>query len=93
MILKYDCIYILLCKNGRYYVGSTINIERRFNEHCAGRVNSTKNLRPLKLVYSQEYGTIKEARLAECWLKQQKSRLLIEKIIRSGIIEKDFMGH
>jgi len=83
-------LYILLCKNGRYYVGSTINIERRFKEHCTGRVKSTKNLLPLKLVYSQEYGTIKEAILAEYWLKQQKSRVLIEKIISTGSLDKDF---
>lgn len=28
--------YILQCANGKYYVGSTTNLEARLNEHQAG---------------------------------------------------------
>ena len=29
-------VYILLCNNGEYYVGSTADIEKRLNEHQKG---------------------------------------------------------
>ncbi|PIU10620.1 hypothetical protein COT27_02210 [Candidatus Kuenenbacteria bacterium CG08_land_8_20_14_0_20_37_23] len=40
-------VYILQSlKNKTYYIGSTINIEERFNEHNLGKVAATKHLRP-----------------------------------------------
>ncbi|MEK7652761.1 MAG: GIY-YIG nuclease family protein [Patescibacteria group bacterium] len=35
-------LYILRNKNGKFYVGSTNNLKRRFSEHNSGKVFSTK---------------------------------------------------
>ncbi|HMT00819.1 MAG TPA: GIY-YIG nuclease family protein [Candidatus Absconditabacterales bacterium] len=67
-------VYVLECFNGRWYVGSTNNLERRFEEHQGGKVSSTKNVRPLVLVGKKEFGTLLEARRYELFLKSKKSK-------------------
>ena len=45
-------IYVLQSKKDRdFYIGYTKNIKLRFEQHQKGEVNSTKNRRPLKLIY------------------------------------------
>jgi putative endonuclease len=81
-------LYILKSlKNGKYYIGSTDNLERRLIEHNSGSEKSkfTKNNRPFELVFSQEYESLKIARKIEYKLKSFKSRKIIEEIIKDGI--------
>ena len=55
-------VYILLCANGKYYVGSTENLEERLKRHNAGYgCGFTKAHLPVKLIYKEEYLTIEEA--------------------------------
>jgi len=80
-------VYILQSKdNQRYYVGSTVNLEKRICQHQNGYVKSTRNLLPIQLRFSQKYDTIKEARQIEYKLKKMKSKPLIERIIKERII-------
>lgn len=52
-------MYILLCANGSYYTGSTIDLERRLEQHQAGEgANHTKKHLPVELVYYEEYDRI-----------------------------------
>jgi predicted GIY-YIG superfamily endonuclease len=73
-------------KNDRYYIGSTVDINRRFLEHSNGQVKATKYILPLELVFAQTFQTIKEARHVEYVLKNKKSRVIIESIIKEGRI-------
>lgn len=83
-------LYILQSnKNGRYYIGSTNNPDRRLEEHNGKLVTATQYLVPLKMVFCKEYQELSEARNIERKLKRQKSRILIEKIIKDQNI---FMG-
>ena len=43
--------YVLLCNDGKHYIGSTEDLEKRMKEHGFGGVSSTKNKRPVELVY------------------------------------------
>lgn len=52
-------------KDGNLYIGSTTDLERRIREHNNGRNKSTRSRRPFKLIYYEEYVTIKEARSRE----------------------------
>lgn len=62
--------YVLLSKSdGKLYVGSTNNLKRRFAEHNAGDVESTKPRRPLKLIYYEAYLLEIDARNREKQLK------------------------
>ncbi|MFA5134868.1 MAG: GIY-YIG nuclease family protein [Patescibacteria group bacterium] len=61
-------LYILHSKkDANLYVGTTNNAERRLAEHNAGQVASTKNRRPLAIVYLKPYPTKREAAKQE-WL-------------------------
>lgn len=79
-------IYICLSHSGRYYVGSTVDVESRLKQHASGNNYSTKRLGSLKLVFSQEFPSITEARKVEARIKSWKRRDYIEKIISSGSI-------
>ena len=50
--MRSPVVYILKCRNGRFYVGVTSNIERRLSEHGAGEVEGyTKTFGPCELVW------------------------------------------
>jgi putative endonuclease len=50
-------VYMLRCIDGSFYVGVTNDVERRYNEHCAGhdKTSYTFTRRPLRLVYVDEF--------------------------------------
>ena len=44
-------IYVLKCEYGKYYVGKTADVQRRFKEHVDGKGSAwTKKYRPLEIV-------------------------------------------
>ncbi|MGW8185556.1 MAG: GIY-YIG nuclease family protein [Candidatus Moraniibacteriota bacterium] len=50
-------IYILeSLKDGKLYIGQTNNLENRIIRHNSGQVSSTKNRRPLEIIYSFQSG-------------------------------------
>lgn len=68
-------------------MGSTDNLERRLNQHKSGHTASTKRMGELKLVFSQKFDTLKEARGIEAKLKRLKRKDYIEKVIKDGYIK------
>ena len=66
-----NVVYILLCANGEYYVGSTTNLAIRLKEHTSvdgGFFRGAKFTNahcPVELVYTEEYQTEHEARIRE----------------------------
>ena len=70
-----------------YYIGSSVNPERRLDYHNQGRVKATKNKGPWILKFFQIFPTIKEARKIEYRLKRFKRRDIIERIIKDGYIK------
>ena len=78
--------YILTCANTDYYIGSTINIEHRLNEHQCGQSRATKGKRPVKLIYKRNFSTLKEARKFEYFLKRQRNKKFFKKLFNGEII-------
>lgn len=74
-------VYILRCANGRFYVGSTDDVERRLREHAAGNVKATRHIRPIELAYFHPCDILTRARQLERGLKAKKSRKIIERIV------------
>jgi len=68
-------------KDQELYIGSTNDINRRLLEHNSGVVYSTKNRRPLKLVYYEAYFDESEARHREQNLKL-RARALRQLLLR-----------
>lgn len=63
-------VYILFShKDGKLYIGYTEDIENRFALHTNGRVISTKNRRPLELIYYEAYRNQTDAKKREVFLK------------------------
>ena len=80
-------IYILEnITNEHYYIGSTVNLKLRLKHHIAGHTPSTKGFGKIKLVFSQEYSTLGEARIIERKLKKLKRKDYLQKIIKDGFI-------
>lgn len=56
-------------KDGRIYVGLTLNIDIRIREHNSCKTRSTKGFIPWKLIYTEKVATRIEARSREKYLK------------------------
>jgi putative endonuclease len=75
-------LYILLCADGSYYVGTTRDsLERRFAEHQAGTFGGyTARRLPVQLVYHQPFQRITDAIAAERqvkgWRREKKEALI-----------------
>lgn len=74
-------MYILKCSDGSYYTGSTINLDKRLEEHSAGLgSNHTKNRLPVKLVYFEEFQRIDSAfqreKQIQGWSRVKKEALI-----------------
>ena len=75
-------------KNSRYYIGSTSDLSRRIEEHNTGKSTYTSFSKPFEIIFSQQYKTLLMARKVERWIKRQKDKKLIDKIISDKIIKK-----
>lgn len=81
---KIYCVYILLCNDGKYYIGITSDLEGRLWQHENGEIKTcfTYNRRPIKLVYYEETNDVWQAINREKQLKgwsRRKKQALIEK--------------
>jgi putative endonuclease len=79
---KYYYVYVLRSEKDKlFYTGYTSSIQKRIEEHHAGKVPSTKNRRPLSLIYwegctNQQDATRREKYLKSSWGKRYlKNRL------------------
>ena len=64
-------VYVLQSKKDeKFYIGYTSDLKNRFNQHCEGSVQSTKNRRPLHLIYYEAYTNEAAARNREANLKK-----------------------
>lgn len=62
-------VYLLKLNNGDIYKGFTSDLKQRFEQHRLGKVDSTKNHKPLKLIYYEAYLLESDARAREMFLK------------------------
>jgi putative endonuclease len=75
-------LYILLCANGQYYTGSTINLEKRLAEHQSGKgAFFTQKHLPVELVFVKEFERIDEAfcreKQVQGWSHKKKEALIM----------------
>ena len=80
------CAYILECKDGTFYVGSSNNLTRRLKEHDAGKNSYTKSRLPVKLVYKKEFGNLTDARKFEHFIKRQRNKKFYLKLIHGAFV-------
>ena len=74
--------YILRLRSGLLYPGATTDLQRRYEEHCAGSACRTTRLDPpVALVYSEKFETFAAARRREAqvkrWSRAKKEALVV----------------
>ena len=67
-------LYILRSEvTGKHYIGTSKNVSTRLAHHNAGGTLSTKSARPWKLLYTEGFATLSEARQREKQIKSWKN--------------------
>jgi len=89
-------MYILECADGSYYVGSTVDLERRLEQHQKdiGAVYTSKRL-PVRLAYFEGYELISEAyhreKRVQRWSRTKREALNEGNLeLLPGLAKKDF---
>ena len=79
-------LYILQSSSsGKFYTGSTDDLDRRFLEHQRGKSPATRGGGPWKLVYWEQFESLLEARRRESEIKKWKSARLIKALIGGSV--------
>jgi putative endonuclease len=77
-------VYVLNSdKDGKNYTGYTQNLKLRFEQHQNGLVDSTKNRRPLKLIYFEACLNQQDATHREKYLKTQFGKMFLKNRLKS----------
>jgi putative endonuclease len=74
-------VYVLKSKvDNKRYIGFTDNLERRLSEHNSGKVVSTRNRKPLELIYTEQFENKSEAMNREIFFKSHPGRNYLDSI-------------
>ena len=76
--------YVLYSKkDGNFYTGFTQDLKLRFEQHVKGHVESTKERRPLELVYYEACLKRSDATHREKYLKTYHGKAYIKRRLKS----------
>jgi len=79
-------VYILRSgATGRFYIGSTNDVQRRLEEHLRGHSLATRGRGPWELVYQETFELLADARRREIEMKRWKSAKKIAELIAAKI--------
>ncbi len=70
-------------KDKKFYTGYTKDLKLRFEQHTQGLVDSTKDRRPLKLVYYEACLKREDATHREKYLKTHYGKMFIKNRLKS----------
>lgn len=77
-------VYVLeSLKDGEKYTGYTSNLPLRFEAHQAGKVPSTKDRRPLKIIYFEGCLNQQDATKREKYLKTHYGKMFLGNRLKS----------
>ena len=80
---KFYYVYVLFSnKDKKFYVGYSQDLRARIKDHLQGRVESTKNRRPIQLIHYEAFLDNDDARSRERFLKSGFGRSQMKKAIQ-----------
>jgi putative endonuclease len=83
-------VYILQSQGAdRSYIGYSEAPDRRLSVHNSGKVKSTRNFRPWKKVYQEEFETELLAIRRERYIKSMKSKKFIQQLVDTSRLYRD----
>lgn len=78
-------VYILYSlRDRRTYTGYAKDSEARLKEHNAGRVDATKNRRPLQIIYTEDCDSLADAKRRELYWKSGAGRRKLKEFFKNG---------
>ena len=81
--------YVLMSgRDKEFYVGFTKNLEQRFDEHQKGRVSSTAQRLPLKIVYYEACLNENDAIAREKYFKSGFGRRFLRNRMRNYMVDQ-----
>lgn len=88
--MQYYYTYILKSeKDGKLYTGYTKNLKLRFEQHIKGLIESTKNRKPLKLIYYEACLNQQDATKREKYLKTYLGKMFLRNRLARWISQSD----
>ena len=74
-------VYLIQCRDNSIYTGITNDLEKRFKHHKEGKGGRyTRNHKPIKILYSEQFETKSDALKREIqikgWRKEKKINLV-----------------
>lgn len=75
------CYILFSEKLNKYYIGACTDLDRRIYEHNIGHTKFTSIGIPWILKYQEEFEDLALAKKRELFIKKQKSRIFIERLI------------
>ena len=82
-------IFLQSLKDQRTYVGYTNEINQRLSRHNGGQVKATKNRRPLKLLFHEEFKIEQEAKKRELYWKSGAGRRKLKEYFINAASNKE----
>jgi len=81
-------LYILLSLIDRkFYIGFTVDLEKRLKEHDAGKTTSTRSRRPFKLIYYEAHLSKEDAMRREHYFKTTKGKSTLRQMLRTTLFD------
>jgi len=79
-------VYILKSsKDGKLYTGRTNKLQQRLNQHLKGLVKSTKNRRPLKIIFYEAFKDKSDTIRRESYFKTSKGKKALRLMLRESL--------
>ena len=76
-------VYILRSgKDSKHYIGSTADLNRRVEDHNAGKVSSTRDRKPFELIHFEKFETKGIAEKREKFFKSGKGYDALKNLLR-----------
>jgi putative endonuclease len=72
-------------KDNQFYAGFTENLKLRFEHHSKGRVESTRQRRPLELIYYEACLNIEDAIRRERYFKTHHGKMFLKRRLKSHL--------
>jgi putative endonuclease len=86
-------VYVLICQDGTFYTGYAKDLDARLEMHTQGKgARYTRIHKPKKLVYTEQFNTIKEAMHREKEIKKLGHEEK-KKLCRSAIMKRQKSRH
>ena len=83
MPIKFHYVYVLRSLRDRlFYIGYSDDLRTRVKDHNAGKNVSTKNRRPLELIFYEAYPSKADALRRESYFKTTKGKVTLRQMLK-----------